>query len=65
MCIVLIGIRLIQVIKMELEEAVIQLHDVARLVEKQIGIGALSEDIRKCADRLHALLKDRPNEKIS
>ena len=65
MCIVLIGIRLIQVIKMELEEAVIQLHDVARLVEKQIGIGALSEDIRNCADRLHALLKDSQNEKIS
>ena len=65
MCIVLIGTKLIQVIKMELEEAVIQLHDVARLVEKQIGIGALSEDIRKCADRLHALLKDSRNEKIS
>ena len=51
--------------RIDLEEAVIQLHDVARLVEKQIGIGALSEDIRNCADRLHALLKDRPNEKIS
>jgi hypothetical protein len=49
----------------DLDEAVIQLHDVARLVEKRIGFGALSDDIRSCADRLHALLKDMPNEKIS
>ncbi len=40
-----------------LDEAVIALHNVARLVEKQIGIGLLSEDIRDCADRLHQLVR--------
>lgn len=42
---------------MTLDEAVNQLHDVARAVEKEIGSGLLSEDIRKCADRLHKLTK--------
>jgi len=42
---------------MELEERIIQLHDIARAVEKEIGIGQLSEDIRKAADRLNELLK--------
>jgi hypothetical protein len=40
---------------MTLTEAVIKLHDVARTVEKEIGRGLLSEDIRDCADRLHKL----------
>jgi hypothetical protein len=43
---------------MTLEEAIIQLHDIARAVEKQIGTGQLSEDIRKCADRLNTLIKE-------
>jgi hypothetical protein len=43
---------------MTLDEAIIQLHDVARTVEKQIGTGQLSEDIRKCADRLNTLIKE-------
>ena len=43
---------------MTLEEATIQLHDIARAVEKQIGTGQLSEDIRKCADRLNTLIKE-------
>jgi hypothetical protein len=34
-----------------------QLHDIARFVESNIGVGKLSEDIRDCADRLHALTK--------
>jgi hypothetical protein len=38
-----------------LTAAVIQLHDIARLVETEIGQGKLSEDIRDCADRLHVL----------
>lgn len=40
-----------------LNEAVIELHNIARLVEKEIGLGLLSEDIRDCADRLHSLVK--------
>jgi hypothetical protein len=39
----------------QLAQAVIDLHDIARLVEQQLGKGALSEDLRKCADRLHLL----------
>jgi hypothetical protein len=38
-----------------LAAAVIQLHDIARLLETEIGQGKLSEDLRNCADRLHAL----------
>jgi hypothetical protein len=38
---------------LDLIDAVIQLHDVARLVEQEIGEGNLSHDIRNCADRLH------------
>ena len=36
-------------------ELVIQLHDIARTIEQQIGIGQLSNDIRNVADRLHTL----------
>jgi hypothetical protein len=42
----------------ELTEAVVKLHDVARLVERQVGTGQLSNDIRKCADRLNTLIKE-------
>ena len=38
---------------LKLVDAVIQLHDIARLVEQEIGHGQLSDDIRACADRLH------------
>ncbi len=41
----------------QLSDAVVQLHDIARLVEQEIGSGLLSEDIRNAADRLHALTK--------
>jgi hypothetical protein len=41
---------------MELKDKIIQLHDIARAVEQQIGQGQLSEDIRKAADRLHEVL---------
>lgn len=41
-----------------LNDAIIQLHDIARAVEKQIGQGQLSDDIRQCADRLTQLMKE-------
>lgn len=37
-------------------DLVIQLHDIARQVESEIGRGKLSDDLRNCADRLHAIL---------
>ena len=40
----------------ELESKIIQLHEIARVVEKNLGIGDLSKDIRAAADRLHEIL---------
>jgi len=41
---------------MQVIDQVIKLHDIARVVEQEIGQGQLSEDIRKCADRLSILV---------
>lgn len=41
----------------DLNELVIKLHDIAGRIEDNIGIGLLSEDVRKCADRLSELLR--------
>lgn len=38
-----------------LEDAVMILHNIARTIEQQIGVGALAQDIRKCADTLHVI----------
>jgi hypothetical protein len=40
---------------LDLVDAVIALHEIARTVEREIGRGQLSDDIRVCADRLHEL----------
>jgi len=42
---------------MQVIDQVIKLQDIARIVEQEIGQGQLSEDIRKCADRLSQLVK--------
>lgn len=39
----------------QMAEAVIRLHEIARLIEQELGKGNLSEDVRDCADRLHVL----------
>lgn len=44
-------------------EAVIKLHDIARLVEREIGKGTLAADIRRCADQLD-LLTSIPREEV-
>jgi hypothetical protein len=36
-------------------DAVVALHEIARTVAEEIGIGQLHDDIRNCADRLHEL----------
>lgn len=41
----------------DLQEAVIQLHDIARQIEAEVGKGRLSEDIRENADTLSALIR--------
>lgn len=47
-----------KLLKMEndLSQVVIDLHNLARVVEHQIGVGTLSKDIRNCADRLTTLI---------
>jgi hypothetical protein len=40
---------------LKLVDAVIQLHDIARLVNEEVGRGNLCDDIRNCADRLHLM----------
>jgi|688.fasta_scaffold970030_2 hypothetical protein len=40
-------------------DLVIQLHDIARIIEKQLGVGQLSSDIRNAADRLHAVTVEK------
>lgn len=40
-----------------LDDDVIELHNIARHLEQTIGVGTLSEDIRKAADRLNEILK--------
>ena len=42
---------------MTLDDAVMKMHEIARLVEKDLGNGALSLDIRKIADRLNEVLR--------
>ncbi len=47
-------------------DAVIALHDIARLVAEEVGHGQLHDDIRNCADRLHELsIVDGRNSKIT
>lgn len=40
----------------KLLDLVVQLHDVARTIEQEIGTGQLSADIRSAANRLNAIL---------
>jgi hypothetical protein len=42
----------------EYTDAIMMLHQIARMIETKMGKGLLSEDIRDCADRLHALTKE-------
>jgi hypothetical protein len=51
---------------LELIDAVIALHDIARTIEREIGRGQLSDDVRSCADRLHEFsLTDAKNSIIT
>lgn len=41
----------------EIEYAVIRLHDIARELEQKIGVGTVTEEIRRCADKLSEISK--------
>ena len=40
----------------ELDDAIIQLHNIARLIEQRVGKGALAEDLRKLANRVNDIV---------
>jgi translation initiation factor 1 (eIF-1/SUI1) len=47
----------------ELDQCVIDLHDIARKLETAFAAsGKISEDIRKCADRLNDVIKAKVND---
>jgi hypothetical protein len=48
-----------KIMDFDIEYLVIRLHDIAREVEQQIGVGELSRDIRACADRLSDHNRDK------
>jgi hypothetical protein len=39
----------------EIEDAIMQLHNIARLIECEVGFGTLAQDVRRCAYQLHIL----------
>jgi hypothetical protein len=41
-----------------LEDAVIKLHDLARIIESELGVGQLSQDVRRSADRLSEVINE-------
>lgn len=42
----------------ELPQAVIQLHEVRRLIEKELGTCKLSNEIERCADSLSTIVNE-------
>lgn len=41
----------------QMADAVLKLHEIARMIESEFGRGLLSDDIRDCANRLHVLTR--------
>lgn len=41
----------------QMADAVIKLHEIARMIESQLGRGLLSDDVRDCANRLHMVTR--------
>jgi hypothetical protein len=41
-----------------LEDAVIKMHDLARIIESELGVGQLSQDVRRSADRLSEVINE-------
>ena len=44
----------------DLEDAVMQLHNIARLIEREVGFGVLAQDVRKNADDLSDMIQPVP-----
>jgi len=43
-----------------LDQAVIELHDIARIIEQELGTGKLSVECRRLADRLSEIINPLP-----
>jgi hypothetical protein len=43
----------------QLNDSIVALHNIARIVEREVGLGNLSRDIRNCADRLNNMIKEK------
>ena len=41
----------------QIADAVIKLHEIARMIESKIGQGLLSDDVRDCANRLNMIAR--------
>ena len=51
---------------LKLIDAVVALHEIARLINEEVGHGQLSDDVRNCADRLHQLsIADSRNTQLT
>jgi hypothetical protein len=48
---------IVRIMMTNLDQAVIDLHNVARTIEQEIGIGKLSIECRRLADRLLEVIK--------
>jgi hypothetical protein len=48
---------IVRIMMTNLDQAVIDLHNVARTIEQEIGIGKLSIECRRLADRLSEVIK--------
>ena len=48
-----------------LTDMVIELHQIARILEENLGVGEISDDLRKIADKLSELLKDRKSTRLN
>lgn len=42
-------------------EACTRLHEVARVIENDLGVGEISKQVRNSADQLHQLIKGTKN----
>ena len=51
---------IVRIIMTNLDQAVIDLHNIARTIEQEIGTGKLSTECRRLADRLSEVINPHP-----
>jgi hypothetical protein len=64
--VILVGRRYPAMRNLQLIDAVVALHEIARLISEEVGHGQLSDDVRKSADQLHQLsIADSRNTQLT